>query len=428
MSAGDVPEPLGTTAAAPLTGMRVVELADDWGAQCGRILADLGADVIKVEPPDGDGARRRPPFVGDHAGADRGLWWIALNLNKRGVTLDLAQPGGIDVLRRLVAGGDVFVEALGPRELARLGIGAGDLSSWNERLIHTTVTPYGSEGPLASAPASDLEVTAASGALWLAGEPGRPPVRTTLPQSPFWAGMYAAMGTLFAYLARGTTGRGQRVDTSAQASMVTVHPPAPVFWSVLGEEHRRLGPFLLGRSIVGARFRNIWRCKDGYVAFAIQGGAIGRHTGKMLVEWMASRGEVPEALRAIDWERFDNTTLRQEDVERLEVAIAPFFEGVTKREFFEGVVARNMLGYPVSTVAEVYDDPQLRARGFWQELEVPEAGRTVPIPGGFALFDGERPRVRRPAPRLGEHNAEVFHRELGLGQGELAATRAAVTA
>jgi crotonobetainyl-CoA:carnitine CoA-transferase CaiB-like acyl-CoA transferase len=163
---------------------------------------------------------------------------------------------------------------------------------------------------------------------WVAAAPA--PVRTTLPQSPFWAGMYAAMGTLLAVSARAALGSGQRVDTSAQASMVTVHPPASVFADVLGEEHRRLGPHLLGRSIVGARFRNIWRCADGHVAFAVQGGPVGRHTGRMLTAWMAERGEVPEVIRAIDWERFENTTLRQDEVERIEEAIAPFLGTLTK--------------------------------------------------------------------------------------------------
>ena len=392
-----------TSAAEPLAGVRVVELADGWGAHCGRILADLGADVVKVEPPEGDSARSRPPFIGGRAGPDRGVWWIALNANKRGVSIDLARADGREALRRLVEDADVLVEAFGPRGLAERGI---DVAS--DRLIHTTITPYGSDGPLAAAPASDLEVTAASGALWLAGDPGGPPVRTTLPQSPFWAGMYGAMGTLFALVARGFTGRGQHVDTSAQASMVTVTPPAPVHWDVVRDEHGRLGPFLLGRSIVGARFRNIWRCADGYVSFAIQGGAIGRHTGRMLVEWMASRGEAPATMRAIDWDTFDNTTLSQEQVEALEAAVAPFFERLTKREFFEGVVARNMLGYPVATVEDVAADEQLEARGFWQEVELPEAGRSVLFPGGFALFDGARPRIRRPAPRLAEHNAELL--------------------
>ena len=144
------------------------------------------------------------------------------------------------------------------------------------------------------------------------------------------------------------------------------------------------------------------------MSFAIQGGAIGRHTGKKLVEWMAARGDVPAVLAAIDWETFDNTTLLQTEVETLEAQVAPFFERLTKREFFEGVVARNMLGYPVSTVEDLEADTQLDTRGFWQEVDVPEAGRGVLFPGGFALFDGARPRIRRPAPRLGEHNAEVL--------------------
>ncbi len=406
---------------APLDGVRVVELADGWASHCGRLLADLGADVIKVEPPSGDSARARPPFIGQRAGADRSFWWIALNANKRGVTLDLGHAAAPSVLRRLIERADVLVESLDVGALAARGLGPDALAAWNARLIHTTITPYGSDGPLAAAPASDLEVTAASGALSLAGEPGRAPVRTTLSQSPFWAGMYGAMGTLFAYVARGETGRGQRVDTSAQASMVTVTPPASLHWEVAREEHTRLGPYLLGRSIVGARFRNIWRCRDGHVSFAIQGGAIGRHTGKMLVEWMRSRGDVPAILAGVDWERFDNTTLEQDEVERLEAAVAPFFEGLTKSEFFEGVVARNMLGYPASTVADVEADPQLTSRGFWQDVVIPEVGTPVAFPGGFALFDGERPRIRRPAPRLGEHNDDVYVRELGLAPTDLAA-------
>src|SRR5207244_2912017 len=141
-----------------------------------------------------------------------------------------------------------------------------------------SVTPYGQDGPLARVPGSDLEVTAASGSLWLAGEEGRPPVRTAQPQSPYWSGMYGALGALVAM----QSPVAQRVDVSAQAAMTTVHPPAPVWWDIAREEHARTGPFLLGRSNVGSRFRNLWACADGFVSFAIQGGPIGRHTGRML--------------------------------------------------------------------------------------------------------------------------------------------------
>jgi benzylsuccinate CoA-transferase BbsE subunit len=255
-------------------------------------------------------------------------------------------------------------------------------------------------------PASDLEVTASSGALALAGEPDRAPVRTTLAQSPFWSGMYAAMGGLFALAARAATRRGQQVDVSGQASMVTVHPPACVHWDVAKEEHTRLGPFLIGRSTVGARFRNIWECADGHVSFAIQGGPIGRHTGRMLASWMAERGFAAPHFSAVDWDTFDNRTLTQDQVDALEGEVAAFLRTVTKREFFAGVIERNMLGYPVADASDVYADEQLRAREFWQDTKID--GTMLTFPGGFALFDGERPHVRRGPPRLGEHDLEIL--------------------
>ncbi len=390
---------------ALLEGVRVLELADALdgaaaAAHCARVLADLGADVVKAEPPGGDPLRAMPPFVDGVPGPDRGLMWIVLNANKRGILLDRATADGARLFRALVERADVVVTADGALEHATL-------ATWNDQVVLATVTPYGASGPLAGASASDLEVTAASGSLWLAGEPGRPPVRTTLPQSLFWAGTYAAAGTLLALLARPLVGRGQAVDTSAQASMVTVHPPAPVFWDVLGEEHRRLGPHLLGRSIVGARFRNVWPCADGYVSFAIQGGGIGRHTGRQLAAWMREHGALGPAIDAIDWDSFDNRTLTQGDVDRLEAEVGAFLLTLTKAEFFAGVIERNMLGYPVSDSSEVYADEQLRARGFWQDVSLDALGRALPFPGGFAIFDGERPAIRRAPPRLGEHTDEV---------------------
>ena len=384
-----------------LDGLRVVELvgSDVWGAaavaHCGRTLADLGADVVKAEPPGGDPVRRVPPYAGERAHPDRGLLWIALNANKRSVRLD---PG--DARRRdaLVAQAGVVLQ---PSLV--LDPGRADPS-----LVLVTITPYGASGPLADVPASDLEVTASSGSLGLAGEPGGAPVRTTLPQSPFWTGMYAAAGALLAVIARRSTGRGQHVDVSGQQSMVTVHPPAAVFADVAREEHMRLGPNLLGRSIVGARFRNIWPCADGHVSFAIQGGPIGRHTGRMLAAWMAERGADAPRFRAIDWDAFDNRTLSQADVDALEAEVGAFLRTLRKREFFEGVLRRNMLGYLVADARDVYADEQLRARAFWQDVSID--GTTLSFPGGFALFDGERPAIRRPPPALGRHTDEVLGR------------------
>ncbi len=401
------------SASTPLVPLRVLDLAGREGAYCGRLLADLGADVVKVEPPGGDLTRTLPPFVADQPDPDGSVWWLALNANKRSIVCDLATEVGRKLFRGLVLGADVLVESFAPGHLTSLGLDDATLWTWNDRLIHTAITPYGSEGPLATVPASDLEVTAMSGALWLAGEPDGRPVRTSLPQSGYWAGMYGAVGTLLAALARPAAGGGQRVDVSAQASMATVHAPAPLWWDVAREDHGRTGPFLLGRSIVGAMFRNVWPCKDGYVSFALQGGPIGRHTGRMLAQWMAARGDLPPEISAVDWDSWDPRTLTQEDVARLEGSIAPFFLRLTKAEFFAGSVERNMLGYPVSTTEDIAADAQLAVRGFWQELPRDD-GPSLRFPGGFALFDGERPTLRRGAPRVGEHDLEI-RRELGPG-------------
>jgi benzylsuccinate CoA-transferase BbsE subunit len=398
-----------------LGGCRVLDLADLSGAVCGRILADLGADVVKVEPPGGEADRAQPPFIEDFKSGDRSIPWLAANVNKRGVTCDLESAEGRALFARLAEPTRIVVESFAPGRLAELG-----LDDILRKTIVVSITPYGQDGPLAGVPGSDLEVTAASGSLWLAGEEGRAPVRTSQPQSPYWSGMYGALGALVAL----QSPVAQRVDVSAQAAMTTVHPPAPVWWDIARQEHGRTGPFLLGRSNVGSRFRNLWACADGFVSFAIQGGPIGRHTGRMLAEWMAERGPVPLVIAAIDWNVFDNTTLSQAEVDQLEAAIAPFLRALTKAEFFDAVVKRKMLGYPVGDACDSLADPQLRVRDFWRTLSPAEGLPPLFFPGGFALFDGQRPGVRRPAPRVGEHNAEIYG-EAGVARDDLDRLRAA---
>src|SRR5437773_8262881 len=146
----------------------------------------------------------------------------------------------------------------------------------------------------------------------------------------------------------------------------------------------------------------------------------------MLAEWMSERGEVPAVIAAIDWTIFDNSTLPQAQVDAMEAAIAPFLRSLTKPEFFGGVVKRKMLGYPVGDASDSLADPQLRARDFWRTFSPIDGAPALPFPGGFALFDGERPSLRRPAPRVGEHNVEVFS-EVGVATAELARLRAAGT-
>src|SRR5437879_4862714 len=166
--------------ASLLGGCRVLDLADQSGAVCGRILADLGADVVKVEPPGGEADRLQPPFVGDVENRERSIPWLAANVNKRGATCDLGSVEGRALFARLAAGARIVIDSFAPERFAELG-----LDEIVRDAIVVSITPYGQDGPLARVPGSDLEVTAASGSLWLAGEEGRPPVRIAQPQSPY---------------------------------------------------------------------------------------------------------------------------------------------------------------------------------------------------------------------------------------------------
>jgi benzylsuccinate CoA-transferase BbsE subunit len=231
---------------------------------------------------------------------------------------------------------------------------------------------------------------AAGGAMALAGEPDGMPVRISEPQSYSWAGAHAAIGALVALFRRDTTGRGDLVDVSAQASVIAALSHAPAFVDLLGVEPTRAGAFMTGRSIKGARYRVFWPCRDGYINFIFYGGAAGRRTNEQLVTWMRECGAELGALAAIDWKTWDPTKAAQAEVDAIEAPVAKFFAGLSKREFLIEGHRREMLGYPVATVADIASDPQLDARGIFQSV----AGSVERFCGSFAVIDGERPPLR----------------------------------
>jgi len=374
---------------APLAGLRALDATGELGWLVGKILVDVGATVLKVDPPGGDPGRERPPLIGGPNGQASAAW-IAFNAGKRRLDLDLGSEEGRERFLDLAESADFVIESEAPGRLEELGIGWPQLSARNRALVMTSVTPYGQDGPLASVPASDLELMAAGGAVWLTGDPDRPPVRITLPQAACWAAAYATIGTLIAHHHRRVTGRGQHVDASAQCAVLPTLVHAPTFWEIVHENPQRAGPFLVGRNANGAGIRNIWPCRDGYLTFAIYGGAAGRQSNRGLVEWMAEKAMAPRFLLDIDWESIEVASLSREDVEGMEAAIEPFFESITKREFLEQAEVRRMLGYVVATADDIATDPQLWARQAWSDVEVAEIGRTVRLPDGWLRIDGRR--------------------------------------
>jgi crotonobetainyl-CoA:carnitine CoA-transferase CaiB-like acyl-CoA transferase len=402
-----------------LAPFRALDLTGELGFLCGKILGDLGADVIKVEPPGGDPARRRGPFYQDQPHPERSLYWLAYNNNKRGITLNLETATGRDLFLRLVGRADFVLESFPPGHMDSLRLGYKTLREVNPSLVMVSITPYGQEGPYNGYQASDLELMAMGGAMSVTGDPDRPPVRVSQSQSEMWAGMHGAMGALMAHYHRTVTGEGQYVDVSAQASVIWALAHAPTFWDVNRTIPRREGHYLTGRSVTGARMRVIFPCQDGYLNYIIYGGPAGRHTNRELVAWMDEHGLAPDYLKEKDWDSFDIATVTQEEIDSIEGPAAAFFQKVTREQFFQRVLEREMLGYPVATPEDTLRDPQLKERGFWQELEHPELGRRVTYPGPFAQFSEGGCGVWRRAPLIGEHNEEIYVKELGLSQEEL---------
>ncbi|HLB90211.1 MAG TPA: CoA transferase [Terriglobales bacterium] len=398
---------------------RVLDLTGPLGFSCGRILGDLGADVIKVEPPEGDPSRQSPPLLKAPNHTPHSLYWLAFNANKRGITLDLQNPGGRSLFLRLARKADFVLETFPPGTLDNWGLGYEDLKEQIPGLILVSITPYGQQGPYRDFQGADLEIMALSGAMSLAGEKDGEPMRVTQPQAPMWVGAEAAMGALTALAYRSLTGKGQHVDVSAQVAVMAALAHAPTFWDLNRTNPERAGIHVTGRSVTGARVRVFWPCRDGWINFILYGGAAGRHANQQLVAWMDEEGAATEWLKEIDWSKFDVTTIRQNDVDTLEAPIGRFFSTLTKQEFYEGAVKREILGYPVFAVEDISKDPQLVARQFWQEVEDPLSGSTLKYPGGFALISGERLAIRRPAPLVGQHNEEVYVEELGLSPSEI---------
>ncbi|NNL66501.1 MAG: CoA transferase, partial [Myxococcales bacterium] len=248
-----------------LTGVRVLDLGDESGFLAGKLLGDLGADVVKLEPPGGDRRGRRAPYLGGRAEPERSLAWLALNTSKRGITLDLEADAGRALFHRLVARFDVVLETAAPGALAARGIGFEDCRAAHPRLVWCSLTPFGSDGPRAGWRGGDLVAVAMGGNLALTGHPDRPPVRCSMPMAYYHAGPEAALGIVMALHAREDSGRGQHVDVSLQETQLQSLLSAPGQHALAPRAMKRTGGRL-------GRTREIWAARDGWVSFGLRGG------------------------------------------------------------------------------------------------------------------------------------------------------------
>ena len=377
-----------------LAGLRILELTQVMaGPFCGQVLADMGADVVKVEPPEGDSTRES---LGTAA-------FLAVNRNKRSLALDLKTPEHQAVLHRLVAEADVLLENYRPGVAARLGADWETLCELNPRLIYASVSGFGQTGPYAQRPGYDLIAQGLSGVMSVTGEPGGDPVKCGIPISDLSAGLFCAVAILSAVVARERTGRGQRIDTSLfEAALALSIWETAELWGTgrtpqpLGSAHRLSAPY------------QALRTRDGYITV----GANNQRLWKRLCDAIGRPELAADA-------RFATNDARMADREALEGELE---SALAARSTDDWVAVLSEAGVPCGPIhdyRQVFEDPHTQAREMEVRLDHPVEGRISAL--GIPVKLSETPgSVRRPAPLLGQHTSEVL-REAGFSDEEIAA-------
>lgn len=397
------------TSHGALTGYRVLDLCDAKGALCTKMMADLGADVIKIEPPGGDGMRYQKPFYDDRPDSEKSLCFWYFHANKRGVTLNLETPDGQTLFRELVKTTDVLVETFSPGYLDGLGLGYAHLQTLHPGLIMTSITGFGSTGPYSAYNASDIVGLAMGGLMYLCGDPDGPPVPPGGWQGYHLAALNGLTGTMIALWHRDLTGEGQYIDVSMQAAVAntleTTHQSYDFNREIRGRHgHRR----------EGAAY--ILPCQDGYIALL----CASKLGWPQLVDWMQDEG----CGDVVSDERLLDDIYRFEHDAEVHAALRAFFASKTKQEIYAEAQRRRMPLAPVNTARDLVESPQLQARGFYVDVEHPELNATIRYPGAPYRLSETPWKMGHRAPMLGEHNEAMYVYEFGLSRDDLSALRA----
>ena len=403
--------------AGPLSGLRVLELADEKGEFCGKLMADLGADVVKIELPGGGSSRTVGPFLDDVPHRERSIAFWHYNTSKRGITLNLERSDGRSLFRRLASNADVILETFAPGYLASLGLGYEELKELNPRLIFCSLTPFGQTGPWRDYITSDLLHLAVGGQMACCGYdeedlPDGPPIAGGGGQAWHMGCHYAYMAIVAALMYRTETGRGQYIDSSIHDSCALTTEMHVASYIYAGTVPLRL----TGRH--GAPTpspRTQLLCKDGKYLNAAAFRITAREVGP-LAEWMDSYGMAGDLMDP----SYRDPKVVQEKASHIADLVAKFAANLTRDKVANGGQERGFNWGAIRTPDDLIEDGHLQDRGFWVDVEHPELGRSFKYPGPAGIYNGSPWRIRRRAPLIGEDNIEVYCGELGLQPAELA--------
>lgn len=394
-----------------LSDIRVLDLADQKGLYCTKLLADLGADVLKIEPPGGDPARSIGPFFHDETDPEKSLHFFHFNTSKRSITLNLDAAEGRDIFKRLARKADVLVETFEPGYLEQIGLGYGTLRELNPGLILTSITGFGQTGPWRSYKSCDLVALATGGLLYTCGWPDLPPVRMAGSQGYHMASAQAAAGTMMALFHRLVSGQGQHVDVSMQESVPVCLQTATMVYEKTGRVRERAGNERPQPEQPG---QGIFPCQDGYVDIALLSGV---SWWDRFVNWLDSEGAAAD-LKEEKW-RDPSYRTRPEAIKHGNEVLKAFLTKHTKTEIFNGGQRKGVVVGPVNTPADIANDPVFKVRGFFTPVVHSELDSTLQYLGAPYRLSETPWRITRRAPLIGEHNTEVYEKEMGFSEREL---------
>lgn len=403
----------------PLAGLRVLELADEKGQFCGKLLGDLGADVVKIEPPGGERCRHVGPFLDDIPHPERSLSFWCYNTSKRGVTLDLETADGVALFRRLAATADVVLETFRPGFLASLKLGYETLREPNPRLIVCSLTPFGQTGPWRDYLSADLLHMAAGGEMASCGYdeadvPNAPPIAPGGGNAWHMGCHFAYMAIMAALVHRTVTGRGQYIDASIHEACALTTEAAIANYVYRGEVVRRQ----TGRHhAAGVTPRTQFRAKDGTYVCALLGGRLNPRFIKELAELLDSYGMAGDLK---DSKYQEQAVITENTSHIVDDLVANFIASLPAEEVYHSAQERGFTWGVVRAPEALLEDGHLHDRGFWKQVDHPEFDRSFVYPGEAAIYNGSPWRIAKRAPSIGEHNGEIYCGELGLSRGELA--------
>jgi benzylsuccinate CoA-transferase BbsE subunit len=406
-----------------LAGIRVLDLTTEMGQYAGKLLADLGADVIKVEPPGGDAARGVGPFAHDKISRESSLSWWYFNTNKRSVTCNLDEHDGQHVFRQLARGADLILESHDTGYMDARGVGFDALRAESPQLIYVSITGFGLEGPHAGWKATDIVGLASSGVLTMSGDGEDPPQTLGGNQGYITASLAAAQGATLALFHKERTGEGQLVEVSMQEALSIAQETAIQQWDFQKTSRERQG------EVVRVPGIGTYKTQDGYV-YSMVGAPAGASLSVM-IDWLQEHdaagdlaGEHEEEYRALNWATLGAALADPAKMEELlklfpaaQAALAAFFASRTSLEIYEEGQSRRLLIGMVSTPQDLVESKQLKAREWMVSVE--QSGETIALPGPPYRLSATPVQYRRPAPSIGEHNVEVWVGEVGIPDEDL---------